>query len=100
MAANSRRPRKRPNRTSATAASVPKSVAMKAEMKATRKLIDAAWRSAASCASTAYQRIDQPPQTATSRATLKADSLGISIALHAAHGLMLKKHDRRDQKAD
>src|SRR5215472_643489 len=71
IAANGSRPRKRPNRTSATAARVPSNVAMNAEMKATRKLIDAARSNAASCASAAYQRIDQPPHTATRREALK-----------------------------
>src|SRR6516165_6557858 len=40
------------------------------------------------------------PMPRTSAAMLNTESLRILITLHAAHGLMLENHDRRDQNAD
>jgi len=53
------------------AASVPSTVAMLAESAARRRLTPAACRIAPSANSSTYQRIDQPPQTVTSREALK-----------------------------
>ncbi len=70
MPENSVRPRKSAPRDSATAASVPSTVASVAEVTATRKLIQAASSMARSLKSSAYQRSDQPPHTVTSREAL------------------------------
>ena len=64
------RPRKRPPRTSATAASVPSTVAAVADRNAIRRLVQAASSMALSLSSATYQRVDQPPQTVTSREAL------------------------------
>jgi hypothetical protein len=66
MPENSVRPLKRSPRDSATAASVPSSVAMVAEAIATRRLIQAASSMARSLKNSEYQRSDQPPHTVTS----------------------------------
>jgi hypothetical protein len=71
MPENGVRPLNRAPRESATAASVPSSVAKVAEATATLKLIQAASSMARSLKSSAYQRSDQPPQTVTSREALK-----------------------------
>lgn len=71
MPENSVRPPKRSPRDSATAASVPSSVAMVAEETATRRLIQAASIMARSLKNSRYQRSDQPPHTVTSREALK-----------------------------
>ena len=70
MPENSVRPRKRSPRASATAASVPSSVAIVAETAATRRLIQAASSMARSLKNSVYQRSDQPPHTVTSREAL------------------------------
>ena len=70
MPENSVRPLKRSPRDSATAASVPSSVASVADTAATRKLIQAASSMARSLKNSAYQRSDQPPHTVTSREAL------------------------------
>ena len=70
MPENSTRPRKRPNRTSATAASVPSTVATVAESTPMRSVTHAASCMARSLRSSTYQRIDQPPHTETSREAL------------------------------
>ncbi len=70
MPENSVRPLKSAARDSATAASVPSSVASVAEDTATRKLIQAASNMARSLNSSVYQRSDQPPHTVTSREAL------------------------------
>ena len=70
MPENSVRPLKRSPRDSATAASVPSSVAIVAETAATRKLIQAASSMARSLKNSVYQRSDQPPHTVTSREAL------------------------------
>ena len=70
MPENSTRPRKRPNRTSATAASVPSTVATVAESNAMRSVTQAASSMALSFEQLAYQRVDQPPHTVTSREAL------------------------------
>ena len=70
MPANAVRPVKRPARTSATAASVPSTVAAVADSAAMRRLFQAASSIAPSCSSSTYQRIDQPPHTVTSREAL------------------------------
>ena len=64
------RPRKRSPRDSATAASVPSTVASVADTAATRKLIQAASSMARSLKNSTYQRSDQPPHTVTSREAL------------------------------
>ena len=64
------RPGKRPARTSTTAASVPSTVAAVAERNAMRRLVQAASSMAPSFNSATYQRVDQPPQTVTSREAL------------------------------
>ena len=71
MPEKSTRPRKRPNRTSAMAASVPSTVAALAESSAMRSVTQADSSMARSLMSSAYQRIDQPPHTVTSREALK-----------------------------
>ena len=58
-------------RTSATAASVPSTVARQADRNAMRRLTQAACNIAESSSSARYQRSDQPPQTATSLESLK-----------------------------
>src|SRR5438270_11698229 len=70
MPENSVRPLKFWPRDSATAARVPSSVAMVAELAATRKLIQAASIMALSWKNSPYQRSDQPPHTVTSREAL------------------------------
>ena len=70
MPENTVRPRKRPARTSATAASVPSTVAAVADSAAMRRLVHAASSMARSCHSATYQRVDQPPHTVTSREAL------------------------------
>ena len=65
------RPRKRPNRANAMAAQVPTMVAMRAETRATRKLIQALAMSWSFSRSEAYQRVEKPPHTVTSREALK-----------------------------
>ncbi len=70
MPENSVRPLKRSPRDSATAASVPSSVASVAETAPTRKLIQAASSMARSLKNSVYQRSDQPPHTVTSREAL------------------------------
>ena len=70
MPENSTRPRKRPNRTSAMAASVPRSVAAVADSKAMRSVIQADSSMARSLSNSAYQRVDHPPQTVTRREPL------------------------------
>ena len=71
MPENSARPLKRSPRTSATAPSVPSSVATVADTAATRRLIQAASSMARSLKNSWYQRSDQPPHTVTSREALK-----------------------------
>ncbi len=70
MPENSARPGKRAPRDSATAASVPSSAAIVADVAATRKLIHAASSMARSLNNSVYQRSDQPPHTVTSREAL------------------------------
>ena len=64
------RPRKRPNRTNAMAASVPSTVATVADSKAMRSVTQADSSRALSLSNSAYHRVDQPPQTVTSREPL------------------------------
>jgi hypothetical protein len=71
MPENSVRPLNPSPRDSATAASVPSSVAIVAEVAATAKLIQAASIMALSWKNSRYQRSDQPPHTVTSREALK-----------------------------
>ncbi len=70
MPENSVRPLKSAPRDSATAASVPSSVASVAALTATRRLIQAASSMASSLKNSKYQRSDQPPHTVTSREAL------------------------------
>jgi len=71
MPENSMRPLKRSPQVSATAASVPRMVAIVAETAATRRLIQAASIMARSWKNSWYQRKDQRPHTVTSRESLK-----------------------------
>ena len=70
IAEKAKRPRKRPIRVSATAASVPRMVAAVADTSAMRRLTQAASSTALSLNNSRYQRSDQPPQTATERELL------------------------------
>src|SRR5215472_10298176 len=75
MPENSNRPRKRPSRTNAMAASVPITVAAVADNKAMRSVTQADSSIAWSARSSTYHRVDQPPHTVTSREALKDDRL-------------------------
>jgi hypothetical protein len=70
MPENSMRPRKRPNRTNAMAASVPSTVAAVADSNAMRSVTQADSSMARSLSSSTYHRVDQPPHTVTSREPL------------------------------
>ncbi len=78
-AENAKRPRKRPIRVSATAASVPRIVAAVAETSAMRRLVHAASSTALLLSNSRYQRVEKPPQTATERELLKEKMTRITI---------------------
>jgi hypothetical protein len=71
MPVNRVRPRKRPKRVSASAASVPNTVASVAETRPTRSVTQAALIRASLRSNTAYHWVENPPQTVTSREALK-----------------------------
>ena len=64
------RPLNRPARTRATAAKVPSTVAMVAEIRPIRKVTQMASRSCSLRNSEAYHLVEKPPQTVTSRLAL------------------------------
>jgi hypothetical protein len=64
------RPLNRPARTSAKAASTPSTVAAVAEIRPTRRVTQVASSIWASWARAEYQRVENPPQTVTSRLAL------------------------------
>jgi len=70
IAEKANRPRKRPMRVSATAASVPRIVAAVAERRAMRRLVHVASIIALSWSNSRYHRNVQPPQTLTERESL------------------------------
>ena len=73
-ASNMPRPRKRPNRASTNPAMVPAISAMVADAAAIRSDSHAASSKAASFHSVRYQRVENPPQTVTSREPLKLNA--------------------------
>src|ERR1700745_807743 len=100
MPENSSRPRKRPNRTNAMAASVPSTVAAVADNSAMRSVTQADSSMARSAMSSAYHRVDQRPPTRHPPAPHGDKPRGIERIDHQNDDRQIKEGKSQRDRAD